>query len=130
MQSALANWANSVLFTDDHVRQVKTLFRDVFGLPDDTSLAGSVVPDAIILQSTQASRFYVLMQGDSDSTTITRDSNSDKNGAWTAMELDTGDPDTTMVFAKTTPFKDLLACLAESSHGLVCVSRRWPSYKK
>lgn len=115
LQRAITDWHDQALFTDDQVLQVKSLARRIFNLPDDTVLVGSTVPDAIILQpatpAQAASRFCVLMRDDHES------------DEWVALDLET---EASIVFPKTTPFKTVLYFLANSAHGLVHVSKRWP----
>ncbi len=118
LQRAITDWHDLALFPDDQVLQVKSIARRIFDLPDDATLVGSTVPDAIILQTATdalaASRFCVLMRGDSDP------NNADE---WIALDLET---EGHMFFPKTTPFKTVLYFLANSSGGLVHVSKRWP----
>lgn len=110
---ALEHWKNPSVFTDDLVDKVKKLTITVFGLPDDTTLMGSAVPDAIILQPTLPSKFYVLM----------RDDDKKESKDWTAIELTT---EAYIQFRNNTPFSELLYLLAESTPGLVSVERDWP----
>jgi len=118
LQRAITDWHDPTLFPDDQVLQVKSIARQIFDLPNDTHLVGSTVPDAIILQTATeclaASRFCVLMQGDSDL------NNADE---WIALDLET---EGHIFFPKTTPFKTVLYFLANSSGGLMHVSKRWP----
>ena len=118
LQRAITDWHDHTLFPDDQVLQVKSIARRIFDLPGDAPLVGSTVPDAIILQTATdalaASRFCVLMRGDSDP------NNADD---WTALDLET---EGSIVFPKSTPFKTVLYFLANSSGGLVHVSKRWP----
>lgn len=63
LEEALRHWQNPVFFPDEKVAQVKDIFRTVFGLSRNILLAGSSLPDSIILQGSNNPRaFYAIMQ--------------------------------------------------------------------
>jgi hypothetical protein len=104
LRDAVQNWYNQALFTDEDVAQVKGIFRKVFDLPPDTILAGSTLPDAIVLQSSANRQiFYALVQSEDDA------------GAWEGMELES---DGQITFTNSIPFRLVLHLLADSTGGL------------
>ncbi len=104
LRDALRQWYDHAMFTDDHVVQVKQVFKRVFGLPHDIVLAGSALPDAIVLQSSaNQKKFYAIVQGENES------------DGWEAMELES---DGYITFFKEVPFRLVLRLLEDSTGGL------------
>ncbi len=63
LEEALLLWQDPVRFSDEKVVQVKDIFRNVFGLSREVLLAGSSLPDSIILQgSNNTKAFYAVIQ--------------------------------------------------------------------
>ena len=103
-EDALNHWYEPTIFPDERVAQVKQVFKKVFGLPADTVLMGSTLPDAILLQPESDSQtFYVFVQSETT------------GQAWDAMEMGI---EGSMTFVKTTPFRLLLYLLSDSVAGM------------
>ena len=104
---ALAFWQDPSKFPDEKVAQIKDVFKKVFGLPEETVLAGSTLPDAVILQSSdEIHTFYVIVQAENP------------GEGWEGMELRCAGP---ISWAKTTPFRLVLYFLANSMAGMTLV---------
>lgn len=104
LDEALAHWHDPSKFSDSQVAQVKDVFKKVFGLPEETVLAGSTLPDAVILQrSDDIQTFYVIVQAENP------------GEGWEAMELRS---EGQVSWAKTTPFRLVLFFLADSVCGM------------
>ena len=103
LRDALKDWYATEAFTDDHVKQVKAVFRKIFGFQDDTLLVGSVLPDAIILQPEgDCHTFYILMQ--------------DEDGlGWDGKKIVC---EGTFCWAKAIPFRTILMLLSHSAGGM------------
>ncbi len=98
--AAIERWHDATQFSDEDVRQVKTLFRRVFGLRNDMILVGSALPDAIVMQSPDIPHtFYALVY----------------SGPWEAMELES---DALIEFKASVPFTTILTFLTDSTGGL------------
>ena len=104
LDEALAFWHDPSKFQDTQVAQVKDVFKKVFGLPEETVLAGSTLPDAVLLQrSDDIQTFYVIVQAENP------------GEGWEAMELRS---EAQISLVKTTPFRLVLFFLANSMHGM------------
>ena len=110
LDEALRLWHDPAQFSDERVAEVKGVFKKVFGLPDETVLAGSVVPDAIILQpgGGETSTFYAIVQAEAP------------EDGWEAVELAANGA---ISWAKDTPFRLILFMLACSSGGMKVESK-------
>lgn len=109
LDEALAFWHDPSKFPDEKVAHVKDVFKKVFGLPEETVLAGSTLPDAVILQSSDdIQTFYVIVQAENP------------GEGWEAMELRS---EGQISWAKTTPFRLVLFFLAESVAGMALVKK-------
>ena len=65
LEEALRHWQDPGRFSDEKVSQVKDIFRKVFGLSPHTLLAGSSLPDSIILQGSNDIRtFYAIIHAE------------------------------------------------------------------
>jgi hypothetical protein len=104
LDEALCHWQDPSQFSDDQVLSVKSVFRRIFELPEDTVLAGSTLPDAIILQSPSDTKtYFVIMQKESP------------EQGWEALELKC---EGNIAWAKNTPFRLVMFFLTESSGGV------------
>lgn len=105
LRDALKDWYATEVFTDDHVTQVKAVFRKIFTLPDEATLVGSVLPDAIIMQPEGDSHtFYVLMRPEDPA-----------DQGWEARELTC---EGMFCWAKDIPFRTVLFLLSHSAGGM------------
>jgi hypothetical protein len=109
LDEALAFWNDSSKFPDAKVDHVKSVFKRVFGLPEETVLAGSTLPDAVVLQSSDDTQtFHVIVQAENP------------GEGWEAMELKS---EGQISWAKTTPFRLVLFFLADSAAGMTLVKK-------
>ena len=111
LEAALRLWDKCDLFSGEQVAGVKTVFRRVFGLEDDTVLMGSVLPDAIVLQTQpgpqaeagQGGQFFVMISPDAGEVGAER---------WEALEVCT--EGTVCLFTKDVPFRTMLSLFDQS----------------
>lgn len=105
LRDALKDWYDTTAFTDDHVAQVKAVFRKIFYLPDGAILVGSVLLDAVIMQPEGDSHtFYVLMKPEDP-----------EEQGWEGKRLTY---EGTFSWAKDIPFRTILFMLSHSTGGM------------
>lgn len=104
LQEGHLAWFDFEAYTQDKVDRVKQIFKQTFALPEDTHLVGLTFPDAIVLQPTgDEHAFYAMVMSE------------DEEGAWEAMRLVS---EGTLHWIRTTPFRLVLALLAQSVCGM------------